>query len=393
MGHLVRSVLHIITGLRDGGAEAVLYRLCTQDLGNRHHVMSLGDGGKYGTLLAEAGIPVTCLNMPSGRVTYAGMRKMWRTMRDIRPSVVQTWMYHANLLGGIVARLSGQRNICWGIRHSTLHSGQVSRSAILAARISAQLSGWIPRLIICCAEEARRAHVAMGYDPARVVVIPNGFNFSRFQPDVTAGEALRAEVGIAPSHRVIGFVARCHPLKDHANLLQALVLLRDCAVRPICLLVGSGMDRHNTELTDLIDGLGLTDQVRLLGPRGDIPAVMNALDLHVMSSMGEGFPNVLAEAMACGTPCVSTDVGDAAEILGGTGRIVPPRDPAALAEAISYMLSEREGPAWPDRQEAAHQHITVNFSMDLMLDSYRSAWFDRDAVERRSAHSVNAETR
>jgi glycosyltransferase involved in cell wall biosynthesis len=370
----VGSVLHIITGLGDGGAESVLCRLCSHDLGTRHFVVSLGGAGKYGPLLVDAGVPVTCLDMPRGRVTLGGLLSLWRTVRQHRPDAVQTWMYHANLLGGIVAYTAGRRNICWGIRQSGLRAGAVSRRTRLVDWLSARLSRWLPRRIVCCAESALLAHAEAGYDRARMVVIPNGYNLSGFRPDPPARAALRNELGLAQSEPVSGFVARFHPFKDHANLLRALALLRKSAVAPTCLLVGTGMDHENAELAEIIGRLGLSEQVRLLGARSDIPAVMNALDVHVMSSENEGFPNVLAEAMACGTPCVSTDVGDAAQILGGTGRLVPPRDPAALAEAIGQMLGERADAGWTMRQGAARRHILENFSMERMLASYHRTW-------------------
>jgi len=379
----MKSVLHIITGLRDGGAEAVLYRLCTQDRRNRHYVISLGDMGKYGSWLTRVGIPVTCLDMPPGRVTYSGLRKMWCAIRQIRPDAVQTWMYHANLLGGLVARLSGQRNIFWGLHHSNLNAGEIARQTILIARASAYLSRVIPRAIVCCAEQAYKVHESISYDTTRMVVIPNGYDFSAFKPNPSARDVLRSELGFGSSDRIIGFVARFDPLKDHANLLRALAYLRAMDIRPICLLIGNGMTEENVELIELINELGVVEQVRLLGPRNDIPAVMNGLDLHVLSSRGEGFPNVLAEAMACGTPCVSTDVGDAAVILGGTGRIVPPRDPAALAHGIAEMLAESKTPsAWHARQEAARQHVATNFSMGRMLSSYHQTWFKFEGTDQ-----------
>src|SRR5690606_987860 len=113
-------VLHVITGLNDGGAESVLFRLCTHDRSRRHHVISLIDGGKYGPLLERAGVGLTCLNMPRGRITLRGMRTLWKFIRQTRPDVVQTWMYHADLLAGVVARFAGCRHVVWGIRHTTL---------------------------------------------------------------------------------------------------------------------------------------------------------------------------------------------------------------------------------------------------------------------------------
>lgn len=371
------KVLHIITGLNDGGAEAVLYRLCTHDRAARHHVVSLMDGGKYGPLLERAGVPVTCLGMRRGRVGPRGLWRLWRLIRTVRPGAIQTWMYHANLVGGVTARLAGQRNIVWGIHHTTLDPAESPRSTILVARACARLSRIVPRRIVCCAGKSCEVHAGLGYDRSRVCVIPNGYDLTVFHPNPEAGQRMRRELALAPATPVIGFVARFDPQKDHDNLLRALAVLQAQGDCPHCLLVGTGLEAGNTALTERIAALGLEGRVHLLGRRDDIPAVMNALDLHVMSSaFGEAFPNVLAEAMACGTPCVSTDVGDAAAIVGDTGRIVPPRDPDALARAIADLLAERDRPAWNDRREGARRHVADNYSIERMVESYRSAWFD-----------------
>lgn len=375
------KTLHIITGLDDGGAEAVLYRLCLHDKASRHHVVSLMDAGKYGPLLEQAGVAVTCLNMKRGRVSVGALWRLWRLIRHTRPDVVQTWMYHADLLGGVVARLAGQRNIIWGIHHTTLDPEQSPRSTIAVARLCARLSRLVPRAIVCCAERARAVHAALGYDAARMRVIPNGYDLSVFHPDPQAGAALRADLDIAPDQPLIGFVARYDPLKDHATLLQALAVLKNAGRAPCCLLIGTGLDAGNAPLTAQIAHLGLEGHIRLLGRRNDIPAVMNALDLHVLSSSSEAFPNVLAEAMACDTPCVTTDVGDAALIVGETGWVVPPGNPAALADAIDQALAERETPAWEARRNAARNRIEAYFTIGQMVNSYRAVWADNAEQE------------
>lgn len=373
------GVLHVITGLEDGGAEAVLFRLCTNDKAARHQVVSLMDKGKYGPLLEEYGVRVTCLSMPRGRVTLSGVWQLWRLIRNGRPDVVQTWMYHADLIAGSVARLTGHQNIVWGIHNTTLVPGESRWSTILVAKLCARLSRWVPRQIVCCAQRARDVHRAIGYDHRRMRVIPNGFDLSVFQPDRGAGLRLRLDLGIGAAEQLIGFVARYDPAKDHENLLQALAHLNEQGSCPKCLLVGTGMEACNSPVMQRIASLGLADRVVLLGRRSDISAVMNALDLHVMSSAAEAFPNVLAEAMACGTPCVSTDVGDAAVIVGDTGRIVPPRDPEALATAISELLAERGSEAWAARKEAARRHIAERFTIERMIKSYRYVWFEGSA--------------
>jgi glycosyltransferase involved in cell wall biosynthesis len=370
----LKIIVHIITGLDNGGAEGALYRLCVADKKNRHHVVSMMDGGKYGPMLEAQGVSVTCLEMPRGRLTLTSLRHLRKLLRAERPDVVQTWMYHADLVGSVIAKSAGMRNIVWGIRHSDLVSSGTSRSTIAVARLCAWLSRWLPRNIICCAQKAADVHATFGYDARRIHVVPNGYDLERFQPDLDARTAVRAELGLAQNEQVIGFVARYDPLKDHGNLLQALALLKEWGQAPTCLLIGTEMDEANDALSSLIARLGLNDRIHLLGQRNDIPAVMNALDLHVMSSASEAFPNVLAEAMACGTPCVSTDVGDASVIIGDTGWVVPPQDSVALAEAISHALQESHAPGWSDRKSAARTRVEKQFSMDRMVRNYRAIW-------------------
>lgn len=373
-------ILHVITGLNDGGAEAVLCRLCTYDRAAGHHVVSLTDGGKYGALLEAAGVSVTYLHMPRGTVRLSSLWKLWRIIWSSKPDVIQTWMYHSDLLGGLLAWLAGRRNIIWGLRNSDLVPGESKGSTILIARLCALLSRLVPRRIVCCAEKAREVHRNIGYDNSRMRVIPNGYDLSLFRPDPEAGLSVRESLRVLPSEPLIGFVGRYDPQKDHDTLLRALSFLNHRGNCPRCLLIGTGMEASNAPLVKRIADLKLESRIILLGRRIDIPAIMNALDLHVMSSaFGEAFPNVLAEAMACGTPCVSTDVGDAAALLGGTGLIVPPRDPQALAAAISELLEESRGPAWQCRREAARNHIFCNYPVQRMIKSYRDVWFEESA--------------
>lgn len=371
----MNKVLHVITGLHDGGAEGALFRLCTYDSENIHQVISMTEPGKYGPLLEAQGIQVTCLGMPRGRLTSKGLFQLWRQIRKTQPDVVQTWMYHADLVGGVLARLAGCQNVIWGIRNTTLSRGESTHNTIRVARLCARLSSFVPRRILCCAEKARSIHSALGYDERRMRVVPNGYDLSTFRPDSDAREALRKELGIPPEAFLLGFVARFDPQKDHANLLHALARLRDAGKTPLCLLVGTGLETGNPVIVRMITELGLTDQVRLLGRRTDIPDVMNALDLHVMSSaFGEAFPNVLCEAMACGTPCVTTDVGDAVLIVSETGWAVPPRDSVALSEALGRAMDCRGHADWTARKEAARRRIEAHFTLERMREGYHAVW-------------------
>lgn len=368
-------ILHIITGLSDGGAEAVLNRLCTYDRSNCHQVVSLMDAGKYGDLLKQADITVHCLNMPRGRIKLTGLFRLWSLLRNDRPDVVQTWMYHADLVGGVVARLAGIRSVCWGIRQSNLEPGNCRASTILIARLCAALSRLVPRRIICCAHSAAQAHQRLGYVADKFRVVPNGYLIDQFVPDMMARDRLRADWDVGSSMPLLGMVARFDPQKDHENLISSLALLKDMGHTFQCLLVGQGLTQDNVQLVSWLKDMDLQNEVILLGQRNDVPAVMNALDVHVLSSLGEAFPNVLAEAMASGTPCVTTDVGDAAVIVGDTGWVAPPKNPKALAQAISEALDAmRACSKWSDRQQAARKRIIEHFSLDRMVQAYSLVW-------------------
>jgi glycosyltransferase involved in cell wall biosynthesis len=373
-----KKIVHIITGLNDGGAEAVLYRLCKYDTTNTHVVISMMDQGKYGPLLCDCGIDVHCLGMPRRKLKLKGLYRLRKHLKKERPDVIQTWMYHGDLVGGVIARISGYKSICWGIRHSTLEEGKSARSTILVAKLCSLLSRVVPAKIICCSQKAAEVHQQLGYRENKIVVIPNGYDLDQFSPDQEARQRLRTEWGISDDLPLLGMVARYDPQKDHVNLIKALGMLKKSGKEFRCVLVGTGMDLSNSELVALIEGEDIEDRVLLLGRRHDIQEVMNAIDLHILSSSyGEAFPNVLAEAMACGTPCITTDVGDAALIVGETGWVVPPKNPEALLQTIAEALDEWQKPGkWDERKIAARERINDNFRIQNILETYVREWQD-----------------
>lgn len=373
-------VVHIISGLGQGGAETVLHRLVTAPGGGVvHTVISLSDEGVYGPRLRNAGVTVHAMGMKDSALAAAhGMWRLYRLLREIRPDVVQTWMYHADLIGGLAARMAGIRAVAWGIRNSgaDLHHG--SRSASSVARVCALLSRWVPGVIVACAEDAARRHREWGYDGDRLLVIPNGYDMRAWRADSDTRFELRREWGVEPGESVIGSVARWNPLKDHANLLEAfsLVLRRHPALR--CVLAGDGMDHSNAELKALLDRHGVANRVVLLGRREDIPRVLAALDFYVLASRAEGFPNVVAEAMASQVPCIVTDVGDAAKIVDEYGWVVAPRNARALARAIGDavdLLASEEGRASLEScRRQGRAHIEKEFGLDTMRRRYIAVW-------------------
>lgn len=366
--------MHIITGLNNGGAEGVLFRLCKHDKKNEHIVISMMDMGKYGSMLLESGIEVVCLNLSPGSVTLAGIRKLYKIIKQNKPDVVQTWMYHADLIGGVIAKFAGVKNIFWNIRHSVLVKGKSKRSTILIAKFCSWISPFIPKQIICCANKALEVHAKKGYQRKKMVVIGNGYELDKFTPNSQLALDTRNALMLNENVVLLGMVGRYDPLKDHTNLLAALSQLKH-QFDFKCLLVGKDLSATNNELISEIEKQGLQSHIVLLEQRNDIPAIMNALDLHILSSSSEAFPNVIAEAMACGTPCVSTDVGDAALIVGEAGWVVPAQDSRQLASAITQALTlKQDSLQWLELQNQARNRILEHFNIETMINKYHDVW-------------------
>lgn len=373
---MVKKVLHVITGLGDGGAEGVLVRLCSASNRANYVVISLTDEGKYGEILRQAGVTVYSIGVNPIRPNPFAFIKLVKVIRAEAPDLVQTWMYHADLMGGLAARLAGVKRVFWGIRQSNLEEGLTKKSTILVAKLCAKLSRLIPEKIVCCAFEAKSVHERFGYCTEKLEVIPNGYDTSAFMPDSAKRIALRTEFSVDDNEVLLGMVGRFHPQKDHENLLRALAILKSKS-RPFrCLLVGSNLTKENQWLCGKLDELGLGDRVILAGARADMPTVMNGLDIHVLSSREEGFPNVIAESMACGTPCVSTDAGDAKLIIGGTGIVCKPANPEVLAEGIATLIEERacDVDLWAQRKSDARRRICDNYSLDSVVNQYKVLW-------------------
>lgn len=369
------NVVHIISGLGQGGAETVLHRLLTAPGQTDHHcVISMGDEGLFGPRLREAGITLYTLNMQGVKGMAAGLLRMHRLLRELNPDVVQTWMYHADLIGGIVARMAGIRAVSWGIRNSGADLGLSSRSARMCLWACARVSGLVPGVIVACAENARVRHRQWGYRDDRMLVIPNGYDLSRWRPDPDARTVMRQQLGVEDGTPVIGNVARWNPLKDYENLIAAfaIALRRYPQLRGV--LIGEGLVDTNADLTSMLDRYGVREQFKLLGRRDDVPALMNAFDVHVLASRAEGFPNVVAEAMATDVLCVATDVGDARLMVGDAGWVVAARDAKALSQGIEQAVAVLGTSEHRQRAERGRTRVENLFSLDAMVSAYQVVW-------------------
>jgi glycosyltransferase involved in cell wall biosynthesis len=334
------KVVHIITGLDIGGAELMLKRLVEPHHGRtdyQHSVISLTDIGEVGQQLKNQGISVEAMGMRSSLSVFLILWRLTRMLRVMSPDIVQTWMYHADLLGGLAARFAANRNVIWGVRTTDVRAGGSTQTAVVR-RLCAWLSYRVPHTIICAAEASRQVHQSLGYDATKMTVVQNGFDMSRLTSTPEQALALRVDCGCDEKDILIGSIGRFHPVKDHKNFIDAAAILGPRFPQLRFLMVGRDLDPDNAQLTLWIKQTGFADRFVILGQRSDIPVCLSAIDIYCLHSRTEGFPNVLGEAMAMGVPCVTTDVGDAAVLIGDCGEVVPKADSASLAGGVEKLL-------------------------------------------------------
>jgi glycosyltransferase involved in cell wall biosynthesis len=367
-------VCHIITGLYTGGAEMMLYKLLSGLDRQRFEpvVISLIDRGAVGERIEALGIPVYTLDMPAGRPTAAGLWRLFRLVKQLRPDLLQGWMYHGNLaasLAGFIARVP----VIWGIHYSLYDFAAERRATRAIIQLSRALSRQ-PAATVYVSRISADQHAAFGFRDRCRRIIPNGFDGAAFRPETQARWSFRAEIGADEQAVLIGLIARFHPMKDHGNLLRAAGLLGEAQTNARLVLAGPGIDAGNKALVGMIEAHGLSGRVHLLGERGDVARIMAGLDVLCMSSAyGEAFPMAVGEAMAAGLPCVVTDVGDAAWLVGETGRVVSPGDAEALAGALRAMIA-----AGPDGRRAlglaARARVLAHFSLAAAAAAYQDLY-------------------
>jgi|APSaa5957512535_1039671.scaffolds.fasta_scaffold19117_2 glycosyltransferase involved in cell wall biosynthesis len=367
------KITHIITGLSRGGAEAVLTRLVMSDDSNTHEVIVLKDKGAYGDELVCSGVNVYSLGMTHGLIGIKSVVNLYRYLRKSKPDIVQTWMFHADLIGGVVAMLSGIKKIFWGVHAATVEKQPIKIKIIV--RLCSLLSYFVPTKVICCGIKAKQVMSDNFYNKSKLLIVHNGYDTNLFANDGNVISRNVFSCEISQDDFLIGFVARWDKHKDIPNLLSALKYIVDDGVKIQCVFVGIELEESNTELCKLIDSIGLFCNIHLLGCRNDISDFMRTVDICVLSSITEAFPNVLAESMACGTPCVTTDVGDAKVIVGNTGWVVPHSNPKALGGAIIEAVSEKtKEKQWDQRKKECRDRIVDNFSLNNMVKNYNEIW-------------------
>lgn len=365
------KIVHLITGLEASGAEGMLARLVTapgQD-GIKHIVISMMDQGKLGPEIEAAGVPLHCLNMRRGLPSPLAFWRCKTLLEILNPDVLMTWLYHADLLGLYAGSMAGIKKIYWNLRCSNMEMRDYSLLSRMLVPWLANRAGE-PTGVVVNSQAGRVVHETLGYRPKQWHLIPNGIDLDKFKPGADRKHAARQSLGLPSDAVIIGNVSRFDPMKDHRTLFDAWAQVVQKNKACHFLLVGRRLDRQNTALMQLVQEFGLDGKITLLGERSDIPDILPALDLMVLSSaFGEGFPNVLAEAMATAVPCVATDVGDASRLVGTMDQIVPPRHPDDLAKAIE-RFTKMDAEARQNAGLQARARAEKHFGMPAVVEQY-----------------------
>ena len=378
-------IVHIINSFEFGGAEAMLCNLLLRTDRDRFEpaVAALIDDMSVAGPVLEAGIPVVAMRMRAGIPDPRGVARLAQYLKRAKPAVVHTWMDHSNLVGGVAARLATNAKVVWGVHHSNHVPGFTKRSTLMTVGACARLSRFVPARIVFCSEHAKKRYSDRGFDKSRMTVIPNGFDTAAFRPDPAARIDVRRELGLGSDAFLVGLVARFDPLKDHRNFLRAASIVAKKAPEIRFVLCGDKVTPENPAIAAEIAALGLNGHCRLLGGRHDVARLQAAFDVAVSSSISEAFPLVVGEAMSCGIPCVVTDVGDSALIVGKTGHVVPPATRPASPPRSAALI---DMPAEARRTLGMNARERVRELFDLGAITRRfEALYDDLTLERRPA--------
>jgi glycosyltransferase involved in cell wall biosynthesis len=378
-----RRIVILARSLEVGGAETQLTALAMGLPSDRFDVTvaCLYARGRYLDVLEAAGIKIVPLKK-RGRWDILGfLLGSTKTLKSLQPDVLHSFLTPPNILSALLKNQLAPCKLVWGLRASNVDMSIYDWTWRLTFHIERLLSGR-PDCIVANAESGRAYSMAQGFSSAAMTVIPNGIDTDKFVFNEGAGRSVRNEFGLDLEAPVIGIVARLDPIKDHRTFLQAAAKLSasDPTVRFLC--VGSGVTGFESSLKQMAATVGLGEKIIWAGQRHDLPAIYGALDILSLTSTSEGFPNTLAEGMACEVPSIATDVGDTKLLVGDTGLVAPVGDIVGIVHAWQKLISETPAEK-RTRQLNCRQRIENKFSLEAMIEAHSRLY--EQLCEMRSA--------
>jgi len=369
------KIVHIIAALNVGGTEMMLYKLLSRMRKDRFEniVFTLKEKGELSEDFESQNIRVYNVGSMGGILRISALIRALKILRKINPDIIQGWLPHGNLITILVSIFLPYRlSTLWNIRYTALPKPETKNSTLFIIKLLSILS-FLPQKIVFNSKTGANDHCRMGYRRDKSCIIPNGFDTKLFSPSVKNRGSVRLELNIPEEAILIGLIGRFDPLKDHRCFLKAGAKLLSNKREVFFLLAGREVDWQNRHLKQFIEKLGISEKVFLLGERRDLPRITAALDIAACSSLAEGFPNVIGEAMSCGIPCVVTDVGDSAWLVGDSGIVVPPRNHDALCEAWLKLI-ELGSAKRRVLGGKARKRIEDHFSIQMIVKKYEQLY-------------------
>ncbi len=370
-------VVHISTGLGNGGSEGMLYRICKEhnkSLNQQIHVINLSNNNWYERKLKKIGIKVHKIYFKKKISDILQIIVLTKLLIKLKPDIIQTWMYHANLIGGVLGYCFTKAKIIWNIRHTKVSFKYSKLSTILVVNLLSFISLRIPKKIIYCSLESKKVHEDKNYDKKKGVFIPNGYDNTFFYSKFIRN-SFRAKYKLKKNNFVVGLAARYHKEKNFKNLIDAFNNFSKKNSKALLYLKGKNVSIKNHNLRKNLSTIS-KNKFKLINNSKNILDFMNGIDLFVLPSFSESFPNVLAEAMLCETPCISTNVGSAKDIIKNTdGSIVPIDDSFALSMAIEkkYRIF-KEKKKWNIIKKKSRKKIINNYNIKDISSRYLNLW-------------------
>ena len=371
------KVLHIITGLGQGGAEEDLYKIITAFKNSGFLmedivVVSLTIKSFYGPKLSSLGVRVVALNLNKTLTAPWSIINCCKLINKFEPDIIHAWMYHANIFASIMNLFCTKATVIWSVLASLYNIKNEKLSTRWVIRLSKLLSIFSSK-ITYNSYASQKQHIEIGYYERKSLVIHNGFCCKTFIKDNNIYKKIRTQFGLEPNIKLDGIFARFHPVKNHEGFLKVASIIKDKYRNSVkFIMAGSNINGKNNILGNLIKQYGLIDDVMLLDCVNSVD-YMPALDLLLSLSWGESFSNSIGEALLCGVPCVATDVGDAKFLIKNYGAVVKVGDDKAIAkEALRILNISSE--SYQELSHSARQYIINQFSMDKNFDSYKKLY-------------------
>lgn len=363
------KIIFISPDINSGGAENILFNVAKTKSKNEILLISLTDIGHYGSILRREGYEIYALNMKKNLFVIFKLIYLLILIIKFKPRIVQTWLYHANLIGGIAAKIAGVKKVYWTIHHDfefrNLHM-------MLEMRILVFLSYVIPDKIIYGSNPVRKNHILNGYFREKSIVINNGVSTSKFRAIPEYRDSIRKELNIPNHCLLLGNIARDNPLKDHETLFKVLKILKTENINFKCILIGPGLSNKNKEFKIRIKKYGIEDKVILYGKTYYLNNILNAFDINILTSRKECSPISLIESMSTGIPCITTNVGNANELIGNSGWVVNTSDYKSIAKLI--MEINRDKNILKIKSNLARKRVKDLYPIEKMINKYKKLY-------------------